>query len=137
MTRENIDALGLPGPADRPPPPPPVSSGRRPSNTSLDALGGVARALTDAVDQLDGLEQLLVKEEGVYKVAFAKALLRSDGSVANREAQATIDTEELRTAFRCAEAKVRVQREHIKALHARIDVGRTYVSTERQIAGVS
>lgn len=110
---------------------------RRPSNTSLDALTAASKALTQAVDELGALEQSLVKEEGAYKVAFAKALLRGEGSVSAREAQATIDTEELRTAFRCAEAKVRVQREHLKALHARIDVGRTYVSTERQIAGVS
>lgn len=109
----------------------------RPSNTSLDALGSAARALTQAVDEIGLLEQELVKAEGAYKVAFAKAFLGSEGSVANREAEATIETEDLRTAFRCAEAKVRVQREHIKALHARIDVGRTYVSTERQIAGVS
>jgi len=34
-------------------------------------------------------------------------------------------------------ALVRIQREHIRALHARIDVGRTIVATERTLAGVS
>ena len=107
------------------------------STQALNSLGDLSRALTEAINDLSQLEQENVKAEGAFKVQRAKELLSAEGSVASREAQADIATEDLRTAFKCAEAKVRVQREHIRALHARIEVGRTYVATERSLAGVA
>lgn len=105
--------------------------------TVLDQLQNISRDLDNAITELTELEYAAAKAESVYRVAKAKAFMRSEGAVQAREHQAVIATEvELIERDKTA-AMVRVQREAIKALHARIDVGRTLVATQRTLAGVS
>lgn len=106
------------------------------SQQVLDNLGAIARELMAAIETLQDRELAAVTAEGVFKVAYARAFHAAEGSVQARESTATIATDQERTEFRTAEAMVRVQRELIRALHARIDVGRTLASTERKLAGV-
>ena len=105
--------------------------------TVLDQLQTISRDLDNAIRDLSRLEQESATAESDYRVTKAKAFMRSSGSVQAREYQAVIDSEiQLINRDKTA-ALVRIQREHIRALHARIDVGRTIVATERTLAGVS
>lgn len=107
------------------------------SNETIRALGQVSRELDQAVTDMQTLELAATKAETAFKVAEARAFMKAEGSVDARKAQATIDTEALRDDYEGKAAAVRVQRERIKALHARIDVGRTISAAERSLAGVS
>lgn len=105
--------------------------------TVLDQLQHISRDLDAAIRDLSRLEQESAEAESAYRVAKAKAYMQAGGAVQAREAQAVIATEiQLITRDKSA-ALVRIQREHIRALHARIDVGRTIVATERTLSGVS
>lgn len=103
-------------------------------------LGQLARDLDKAVDELASLEMTAVDAEGDYKVAFSRAFRDGDGSVEDRKQNAVAATDVLWRIWGKAAAAVRLQREHIRALSTRIDVGRTIQSTARaemQMAGGS
>jgi hypothetical protein len=105
--------------------------------TVLDQLQSISRDLDNAITDLSRLEQEAAMAESAYRVAKAQAFMKAAGAVQAREYQAIIDTEiQLINRDKTA-ALVRIQREHIRALHARIDVGRTIVATERTLSGVS
>lgn len=104
---------------------------------TIRALGQISRDLDEAVNDLETLEQNATRAETAFKVAEARAFMHAEGSVDARKAQATIETERLRDEHEGAAAAVRVQRERIKSLHARIDVGRTISASERSLAGVA
>lgn len=106
--------------------------------TVVKQLGQLSRDLDKAVDDLATLELTSVDAEGDYKLAYSRAFREAAGSVEDRKQQATEATDEKWRVYGKAAAAVRIQREHIKALHARIDVGRTLQSTakaELQLAG--
>jgi hypothetical protein len=105
--------------------------------TILDQLQNISRDLDAAIRDLSRLEQEAAKAESAYRVAKAQAYLKAPGAVQAREHQAVLDTEIQLIERDKTAALVRVQREYIRALHARIDVGRTIVATERTLAGVS
>jgi hypothetical protein len=87
--------------------------------------------LDGAVDKLCELEEMSVDAEGDYRVAHAKAFLGGVGSIEDRKQQAVLAADDLFRIWGKAKAAVTRQKEHIKALHARIDVGRTLASTLR------
>lgn len=105
--------------------------------TVLDQLQTISRDLDNAIRDLSRLEQECAEAESAYRVAKARAFLQAAGSVQSREHQAVLDTQIQLISRDKTAALVRVQREYIRALHARIDVGRTIVATERTLAGVS
>lgn len=94
-------------------------------------LGTLSRDLDKAVDEMATLEMTAVEAEGEYKLAFAKTFREATGPVDDRKQQAVAATDALWRVWGKAAAMVRVQKEHIRALHARIDVGRTIQSTAR------
>lgn len=99
--------------------------------TIVKQLGQLSRDLDDAVDRLCELEELSVDIEADHKLAFAKAFKVATGPVEDRKQSAVIETDkEYRLAGKAA-AGVRKQKEHLKALHARIEVGRSLQSTAR------
>lgn len=105
--------------------------------TVLDQLQNISRDLDKAISDLSDKEMAAAEAESTYRVAKAKAFLKAEGSVQAREHQAVLDTQlELIDRDKTA-ALVRVQREYVKSLHSRIDVGRTVIATERALAGVS
>lgn len=106
--------------------------------TIVKQLGQLSRDLDDAVKDLGKAEESAVDDEAAFKVAFSKAFRAAAGSVEDRKQIATEETIELWKTWGKAAALVRLQKEHVKALHARIDVGRTIQSTARaemQMAG--
>lgn len=108
--------------------------------TIVKQLGSLSRDLDDAVNKLADLEFIAVEAEGDFKVAFSDAFRSAAGSVEDRKQVAIAETDQLWRVFGKAAAAVRLQKEHIRALHARIDVGRTIQSTARaemQLAGGS
>lgn len=94
-------------------------------------LGELGRELDKAVRELAEFEETGVDAEGDYKAAFARAFREGTGSVEDRKQQAIEDCDQLWRIWGKAAAAVRMQKEHVKALHARIDVGRTLASTIR------
>jgi hypothetical protein len=94
-------------------------------------LGELGRELDQAVRSLAELEESAVDDEGNFKVAFARAFREGTGSVEDRKQQAIEECDQLWRIWGKAAAAVRMQKEHVKALHARIDVGRTLASTVR------
>lgn len=108
------------------------------SQTTLSQLEFLAfETLTEAIDEMADLEVIAARAEAEHKRLRAKAFLSAQGSMAFRESVADADTADALLNRRLAEAKVRVQRERIRALHTRIDVGRTIASTERRIVEVA
>lgn len=105
--------------------------------TVLDQLQTISRDLDAAIRQLSEFEMKAADAESTYRVAKASAFLAADGAVQTREHQAVLATQRQLVERDKTAAQVRVQREYIRALHARIDVGRTIVATERTLAGVS
>lgn len=99
--------------------------------TIVKQLGHLSRDLDDAVKKMGELEDVAVDAEGDYKVAFSRAFREAAGPVEDRKQIATAETDQLWRIYGKAAAAVRLQKEHIKALHARIDVGRTLQSTAR------
>lgn len=106
--------------------------------TIVKQLGQLSRDLDDAVTKMADLEFIAVEAEGDFKVAFAHAFRDATGSIEDRKQVALIATDQLWRIYGKAAAAVRLQKEHLRALHARIDVGRTIQSTARaemQLAG--
>lgn len=94
-------------------------------------LGELGVELDKAVKELARLEDIAVDAEGDFKVANSKAFRGCKGSVEDRKQQAFEETAELWRVWGKAAAAVRIQKEHVRALHARIDVGRTLASNIR------
>ena len=105
--------------------------------TVLDQLQTISRDLDAAIRDLSRLEQQAAEAESAYRVAKAQAFLTAEGAVQTREHHAVLSTQRQLIERDKTAALVRVQREYIKSLHARIDVGRTIVATERTLSGVS
>ncbi|MFI6510039.1 hypothetical protein ACIBCT_20740 [Streptosporangium sp. NPDC050855] len=106
--------------------------------TIIKQLGQLSRDLDDAVTKMADLEFIAVEAEGDFKVAFAGAFRAAEGSIEDRKQIAITQTDHLWRIHGKAAAAVRLQKEHLRALHARIDVGRTIQSTARaemQLAG--
>lgn len=94
-------------------------------------LGALGVELDKAVKDMGEYEDIAVTTEGDYKVKFSRVFREGAGSVEDRKQSAIAECDvEWRTWGRAA-ALVRLQKEHIRALHARIDVGRTLASTIR------
>lgn len=94
-------------------------------------LGQLSRDLDEAVAEMGRLEEIAVEAEGAYRVAYAKAFRGAEGPVEDRKQAAVLAARNEWQRWGKAAAAVRLQREHIRALHARIDVGRTLQSTAR------
>lgn len=103
--------------------------------------------LNDAVAELERLKKLLREEtprleqaarkavdaEADYKVGYARAFLGAEGPVAEREAKATVDTDDLFRAKRLNEELLRVQRQRISAIESAIEITRSLNATARDL----
>lgn len=108
------------------------------SQTTLNQLEFLAyQELTKAIDELADFEEQSARAEADHKRRHAEVFLTTPGSMAVREIQANNTAADALEVRRIAEGRVRVQRERIRALHARIDVGRTLASSERTVVTVA
>ncbi|MEO3856113.1 hypothetical protein [Acrocarpospora sp. B8E8] len=99
--------------------------------TIVNQLGKLSVDLDNAVDLLCEIEEIAVDAEADYKKAFAEAFEGGIGPVESRKQQAVIKCDKLYRISGKAQAAVRKQVQHLRALHARIEVGRTIQSTAR------
>ncbi len=102
--------------------------------TDITALSAVednwklSRELDIITEQYADAERRFVKAEHEYTVEKAKAYLRAVGTVAEREAIATVETEVLRLRAKGAEADVKIYRQRLATLRARMENGRSGIS---------
>lgn len=94
-------------------------------------LGNLGTQLDNAVNKLGELEQTAVEAEGDYKVKFSRIFREASGSVEDRKQIAVAECDAEWRTWGKAAAAVRLQKELVRALHARIDVGRTLASNVR------
>lgn len=95
------------------------------------SLSELSRELSPAVNELRRLDEIRVHAEGDFKSAFARAFREATGSVEDRKQQAWLEADGLWRTWSLAESAVKMQQAHIKALHARVDVGRSVFSAQR------
>lgn len=96
-------------------------------------LRRLSHRLEDKADQLAGLLHSAAEADVAFKVEHAKALLRSRAKTAGqREAEATIDTADLLSAKRCAEAVADACRESVRATRDQLSAVQTIASNMRQ-----
>ncbi|TYK45220.1 hypothetical protein [Actinomadura decatromicini] len=100
-------------------------------------LGQLGVDLDAAVRRLGELEATAVDAEATYKTKFSRIFRDSSGSVEDRKQQAVAECDSEWRQWSLAASAVHIQKEHIKALHARIDVGRTLASTARAEASLA
>jgi len=101
-------------------------------NSVVTGLMALARELDRATQRLRSIEYRAVTAREHYAMAYAKALLKSDGSNSEiRKAAATEATHEERISAELAEAEVRISKEEIWTIKTRIDVGRSAAAALR------
>ena len=100
-------------------------------------LGQLGRDLETEIAVLAGLEEIAVEAEGDYRRDFAISYRNATGTMEDRKQWATFETEVLWRTWGKASAAVRRQRESLKALYARIDIGRTMASREKALAALA
>lgn len=100
-------------------------------NSAVLELAKLSRDLDAAGHRIRDLEHQAVNTKHRYTIEYHKAFLTAEGSIQARQAQATIDTADLRVAAELAEAELRIVKSDIRILENRIDVGRSVVGVLR------
>jgi chromosome condensin MukBEF complex kleisin-like MukF subunit len=105
--------------------------------TAVLELAKLSRLVDELGYKLHDAERRAVNSEHDYVVAKAKALLSiGEGTVPEREAQATLATDGERLKAKLAEAELRILRKDLAVAEIRIDVGRSVVGVLRAEASV-
>ncbi|MDB4872759.1 MAG: hypothetical protein JWL97_3763 [Gemmatimonadales bacterium] len=94
-------------------------------------LGQLAIALDDLVSEYKELGEKAAAARRDFKKAKASSYLRAEGSIVARQAVAELQSADAGFDADIADVGVSACREAIKAMHARIDVGRTVSATLR------
>jgi hypothetical protein len=99
-------------------------------------------AKLDVIATWKGIEAVRVKEE--HEDALARAYRDADGSVETRKAEARLNCLEARkvshdtsASWELAKADVRNQQAKVRAINARIDIGRSLLSREKSLMAVT
>lgn len=90
-----------------------------------------SRALDETVAEFRGLGETAAAAKRDAELAYASAYLTSEGPVEERKQRAIEQTSDARFNADVADRRVAGCREAIRALHARIEVGRTLSATTR------
>jgi hypothetical protein len=105
--------------------------------TVIRQLGDLGRELGTQIDKLAELEEIAVDAEGDFRREFAISYRNATGTLEDRKQWATFDNDALWRTWGKAAAAVRRQRESLKALYGRIDIGRTMASREKALAALA
>lgn len=100
-------------------------------------LGQLGLDLSAEIGRLGDYESAAVEAEGEFRKAYAEAYRDASGTLEDRKQQAILKTAKPWREWGLAAAVVRRQRESLKALHARIDIGRTMASREKALAALA
>lgn len=102
--------------------------------TIIRQLAQLGRDLDVEVGRYGDLELLAVDAEGDFRKAYAEKHAAAEGNLEDRKQAAVAATDAEWRTWGKALAAVKRQRESLRALHARIDIGRTMASREKALA---
>jgi hypothetical protein len=105
--------------------------------TVVNQLADLSRELDKAVAKLGELDATRIAAEGDYKIAYSRAFRNASGPVEDRKQQATEACDALWRTWSLAESTVYVHKAHLRALHARVDVGRSIFSAHKTEVGLA
>lgn len=91
----------------------------------------LSRDLDETIERFRDVEQAAAEAKRDAEAAYARAYLTSEGPVEERKQKAIEATADHRFAADITDREVAACKEAIKALHARIEVGRTLASNVR------
>lgn len=100
-------------------------------NNIARTLMGLSRDLDDTVARFLDVERAAAEAKRDAEVAYARAYLTCEGPVEERKQKAIEATADQRFVADLTDREVAACKEAIKALHARIEVGRTLASNVR------
>ena len=103
----------------------------------INQLGQLGRDLDTEVGNLGKYEEAAVDAEGEFRKAYAEAFKDATGTLEDRKQAAIAATQDEWRTWGLATAVVRRQRENLRALHARIDIGRTMASRDKALASLA
>lgn len=110
-------------------------------STSLDRIGENLAQLARELDRLVVEYNSLSKQAAVAKAeaekAYARAFLEAQGPMDARHQQAKLAAADERWRADLADRQVASTKEAIRALHARLDVGRTMAASTRAEASLA
>ena len=100
----------------------------------VDELRRLTHKLEAETDQLADRLQAAAVADATHKIAYAKALLRAEGTVAEREARAVLASESELLAKRTSEAAADACREAVRALRDQLSAVQSVAATTRRLA---
>lgn len=100
-------------------------------------LGELSRQLDQLVARHDDLQQQAAKAKSDAETAYARAFLAAQGPMDARHQQAKLAAADERWHADLADRQVAASKEAIRALHARLDVGRTMAASTRAEASLA
>ena len=103
----------------------------------IDQLAQLGRDLIEEVNRYGDLELLAVETEGDFRAQFAKVYKDALGNMEERKQAAVAATDAEWRTWGKALAAVKRQRESLKALHARVDIGRTMASRDKALVSLA
>ena len=115
------------------------------ANTLLSQLAALGRELDEQVDELGRLDLIATGNGCEYsrlredtEDVFAEAFLNAEGGVEARKMSARLKSvparllaQDANKEWEFSKSRVRTQQEMIRALHRRIEIGRSLLSTEK------
>lgn len=107
------------------------------SNQVAQQLLDLARQLDAAVKELSRVDEQSVAARRDFEVAFAHAFITAEGSMDMKKQRAVLATADKKYAAELADQRVRSQREAIRAIGTRIEVGRSYGAAIRSEVGLA
>ncbi|WP_435109767.1 hypothetical protein [Nocardiopsis synnemataformans] len=94
-------------------------------------LGRLSHELDLGNAKLAELDELRIEAEGDYRFAYSKAYEKATGNMESRKQQAVQECDGMWRTWQRAESAVKLQQRNLKALYARIDVGRSIFSVQK------
>jgi hypothetical protein len=91
----------------------------------ISTLSVIGRDIDEASDEISRLDEAAVRARVAYKVAYAEAFLRMEGSMDIRRYTAELETRDLLLTHELADQQHRAAVNQIKALRDRLEVGRS------------
>lgn len=95
------------------------------TNAVIQRLSQLSRMLDDATEEYARLDEEWVRAKAAHQVGYARAFLKSEGSVDARKQLAILEMEGEYFAMELADQKVRACKERIRTLRDQIEVGRS------------